>query len=251
MAPGSSEQRRQNPSRLAMRSALLSHESPLCASAHVETNCDPLIRFTDFKVPSHTGVSEFPRERDEQLATEDVVNIVSICRTASYDRIEDDRGGPIEDVIGTRSYLQNLVDVPGRLQVQVTVRRDRCVEGVVRAPCGVMQRRIRGVVVFPGVPAKARDASAMPSNNPGERPTRPAWKIRDQQASCPLLASVGCRDPDGSGSNRVVVEQSRSPFDRRAGIDRLESHFLIEVLLHIRIVRCTEIADRRQHRQSE
>src|SRR5258708_34921218 len=107
---------------------------------------EPLIRFTDFKVPSHTGVSEFSRERDEPLATEDVVNIVSICRAASYDRIENDGGGLIEDVIGTRSYLQYLVGVPGRLQVQVAERRDRRVEGVVRAPCGVVQRRIRGLV---------------------------------------------------------------------------------------------------------
>src|SRR5580692_139362 len=88
------------------------------------------------------------RERDEQLAAEDIVNIVSICRTASYDRIEDDGRGQIENIIGTGSYLQNPVDVPGRLQVEVAVRRDRRIECVVCTPCGVVQRRIRGVVVF-------------------------------------------------------------------------------------------------------
>jgi len=71
---------------------------------------------------------EFRRERQEQLAAEQIIRTVGVCRAAGDDVRVDDRRILVEHIIGAGANLQDPVDIPRGLEVQIIVGRDSRVE---------------------------------------------------------------------------------------------------------------------------
>jgi hypothetical protein len=65
---------------------------------------------------------KFRRERQKQLAAEQIIGAVGICRAAGDDVRVDDRRILVEHIIGAGANLQDLVDVPRGLEVQIIIR---------------------------------------------------------------------------------------------------------------------------------
>ena len=91
---------------------------------------------------------KFRRERQKQLAAEQIIGAVGVCRAAGDDVRVDDRRILVEHIIGAGANLQDLVDVPRGLEVQIIIGRDSRVVIVVSAERRKMQRRIPAVVVL-------------------------------------------------------------------------------------------------------
>src|ERR1700730_16220386 len=68
------------------------------------------LRLTD------AAISEFRPECHEQLAPEQVVNTVGVCRSVGDKSAVDDRRILVQYVIGAGAQLQDLVDVPSGVE---------------------------------------------------------------------------------------------------------------------------------------